>query len=315
MKRLRLITAVLAVAGLAIPATANDQQTSKQQRNKQQQMGQQQAQRQHTVTGVLQDVRTVRIQGEQDKHVLGKLRTRDGRTLVVDLGTQKDLKGVTLRRNQPLAVQGKVGRINQRPVLMAEKIRGTPQPEATLTIVRVIPLDRQAIQAMSRQQGGQQSARQQFQRQQQTGQQPMAQRQQNLRQFRNTPGTVGALIEGELVDLRLVRVQGHPHRHLLAKVQNDQDQTTVIDLGPSDNKDLQDVNLKKGEIIAAVGEFGRINNRPVLVATHVSDLVTIDREFDQQFQQAQQAGYQQQEQQKPQRQQQQRQSGQTDQSY
>ena len=83
------------------------------------------------------------------------------------------------------------------------------------------------------------------------------------------------LIVGKITDMRDVQLKGIPDKHRLVKLQARQGQTVVVDLGSKGK--LKDVKLEKGEAIAAMGAFGRVNGKPVLIATSVADLVTIDR--------------------------------------
>ncbi len=74
------------------------------------------------VTGRLVDVRGAQMQGIPDTHRLAKIRTMQGQTIVVDLGTSRDLRDLTLQRNELVSVVGTKGRINGRPVIFANYV-------------------------------------------------------------------------------------------------------------------------------------------------------------------------------------------------
>lgn len=290
--------ALLAVGAWAAPAAADkqydygnrqQQQTSQKQRQSRQQTQRQASQAQGdqkriaTVNGRLVGLREVKLRGEKQPHVLAKLQTRDGRTVVVDLGTRQDVRGMRFARNQELSAMGPAGRINGKPVIVADKFRDlSRRNQPTITIVRIIPID------VARQRQAHARSRQQ---QQQTGQQGQA----RARGFNGAQGSTQAqlpgwhpdissqrqtqarLVNGRVTDKREVSIKGQSQKHLLVKIQTPRGRTALLDLGTANNASLKDVNLNKGEFISAIGRMGRINGRPVLVADHVAEIVTIDR--------------------------------------
>jgi hypothetical protein len=81
-----------------------------------------------TVQGTLLDARLVNLQGEADRHVLAKVQTQEYGTMIIDLGPHQQVrqqlsqKQVRLRSGQDLTLSGVPGRINDRPVLMAQRL-------------------------------------------------------------------------------------------------------------------------------------------------------------------------------------------------
>ena len=73
------------------------------------------------VKGTITDTRDVSLKGVSDKHTLVKIRTRDGRALVVDLGKQQGVQGLTPRKGAFIAARGQTGRINGKSVLFARQ--------------------------------------------------------------------------------------------------------------------------------------------------------------------------------------------------
>lgn len=90
----------------------------------------QQAQRQQqssqrgmvTVTGRLTDLRDVNLSGISDSHRLVKLQTRSGQTVIADLGRKRQLQDISLDQGEVVMVQGRLGRINGKPVVFADVI-------------------------------------------------------------------------------------------------------------------------------------------------------------------------------------------------
>lgn len=281
MRRLPILIAALCVAGWMIPGASGQQSRQQQQKQRQQQAQQQGRQQQQasansqqqkkqqkqnrvaTVTGKLQDVRTVNIRGD-GPHVLAKLSTKSGKTVVVDLGRPQDLTGRKFRRGQEISALGRGGRINGKPVIVADRIRDRSQREPVLTIVRIVPLPPIAVVPRA----GADDARDSGQRQQRA-QQEQEQQQQASSSFRH-------VISGKLLETREFTLKGESAKHVLARIETPQGRRILVDLGT--REDMKDVKLTNGELIAATGRFARINGRPVLFADHIADMVSINRD-------------------------------------
>jgi len=74
------------------------------------------------VQGKITDLREVNLKGVPDSHRLAKLETVNGRTVIIDLGTGKELNDIKLQKNEQIVVIGEAGRINGKPVLFADQI-------------------------------------------------------------------------------------------------------------------------------------------------------------------------------------------------
>ncbi len=72
--------------------------------------------------GEVLEVRDVRIKGAEQQHALAKLRLDSGKTLVVDLGKREGLRDVKLAPRDRIGVIGSMGRINGKPVLVADMV-------------------------------------------------------------------------------------------------------------------------------------------------------------------------------------------------
>ncbi len=340
------LLAFICAAGLAMPVAA--QQSGSQQKSQQSSQNQEQGQRQQggkqqkqqggqaqgktqqkrvaTLSGRVQDLRMVNLDGEGQKHVLAKIQLSNNKTAVVDLGTRDDIQSLRPRKGQSLTVLGRPGRINGKPVIVADQARDTSTPDAVIMITRLVPVDIRFQQSQQGGQQGQSQARQQANRyrqlvrqairqgneqqaqryaqqanrystvarrqEQQSGGSASSGQSQQQRQQSDAAAMSGRsgqsqqqaprMIIGQVADLRDVQFKGLPDRHKLVKLQTNQGQTVIVDLG-ADGK-LTDIDLQKGETVVAVGAFGRVNGKPVLVATHVADVVEIERQQQKQQQ-------------------------------
>ena len=288
MKRVPIMIAVLCVAGWMTAGVRgqDSQQQQRQQSKQQQQQQQQQEKRQQdrqdqqkriaSVTGKLQDMRTVNVTGD-GQHVLAKLLTKSGKTIVVDLGRPQDLSGRKFRRGQEISALGRGGRINGKPLIVADRIRDNSQREPLLTIVRIVPMPTLTIVPQQPDGAAQQATDRQQQQQQQ--QQRQGQRQAQKQQGQQASGSSSPfhrhVISGKLLETREFTLKGKSGKHVLARVETPQGRQILVNLGKREG--LQDVKLSNGEMIAATGAFARINGRPVLFADHIADLVAIDR--------------------------------------
>ena len=176
-----MTAAALSAAFWVLPAAAQDGQQRAQRSNQQpqqQQRANQQGGSQSTgkeqaqsaqpsqrgrqpirVTGRLTRIRTVDIGGQQ--HVLGIIESRAGSTLVVDLGTPQEFRKLNAKRNQTVQATGRAGRINQRPVLVAELIKSgdaSVRPKRPMTRARQVE---QQMATAGKSSQGQQSQQQQ----------------------------------------------------------------------------------------------------------------------------------------------------------
>jgi hypothetical protein len=249
-------------AAVAAPASAQNQGQDQQQRQ-----GQREAQRQNTWSGNIQSIKAVPVKGERDKHVLAKIETRQGDTIVLDLGPASNLRrqGTSLRQGQHIEATGREGRMNDRPILIVDRLVG----DNMVTIVRWD--QQQQRQDRARRQQDQQrqrnlmqdQQRRQDQRRRMQDQQRQRQQQDQRRQQAQSPrrGTWS----GDIQSIKAVPVKGDKEKHVLAKIETDQGKTVVCDLGPISNLRRQQTKLDKGQRVEATGQEGRMNGLPILV--------------------------------------------------
>lgn len=290
------------------------------------------------VIGEIVDQRNVNLSEPAGaSHRMVKLRNRQGETIIVDLGS--DVQGVNLETGDRIVAAGKAARINGRPVLYArfagqlnqmgpvqrggqQMTQQRQQMQEHMAQQRQQAMERQqqaqAFQEQQRQarelqqqqrqfqpQGQQQMPQQQAQeqyRQGQPGQQQFqqgqpGQQQQRAQQQQAQQGE--RAVFGRVVDQQAVSIAETGETHQLVKLENQQGETIVVDLGEAN----QAMNVEPGDQLFAVGKNARINERPVLYARYAGELRTLPQgqEMQQQFRDQQQQNQQQNQQQQPQR--------------
>lgn len=252
------IIALIATFGLGAPAFADHGQQGSvgtyQSQGQKQFQGQQQMEfmggqqvGKMRISGELTNLRRVNISGDPQPHILAKIRTDAGHTFVVDLGTTENLQGINLSTGQEISVVGRSGRLNQRPILIADTLHAGPG--------QVVSIARRPIQ-------------------------PGMQMQESVRvgqALESAPrGPQGqVMLSGHIIGLQDVQLRGMPEPHTIAKIRTMEGQTALIDLGPQ--SEVADLQLQKNDFVSASGSVGRINNQQVLIADVVADVELINR--------------------------------------
>jgi hypothetical protein len=78
--------------------------------------------RRRALMGKLLETKEISLQGQDAKHVLAKIETPSGHIVIADLGTRQDVKDAKLSAGEQIEVYGVVGRLNNRPLLVAEQM-------------------------------------------------------------------------------------------------------------------------------------------------------------------------------------------------
>jgi len=126
--------------------------------------------RQRMATGKVTDMKEaeITVEGKTETHLLAKLSTFGDRSIVVDLGPRAGLKS-EIKNGDEIAAFGTVGRLNERPLIVASKIATIIPIEGRQDIYESIPanyeqsnasnsdrsLARDALQSSNAQQNGQ----------------------------------------------------------------------------------------------------------------------------------------------------------------
>lgn len=234
-----------ALVGLAAASPAIAQQDwmqDRQQRQQQRQQDQrQQDQRQRThvqnFRGELLGVRQIQLQGENEDHVIAKIRLENGKTVVADLGTVSELKKkkARLSKGQTFDATGAAGRIDGMPVVVVYDF--TSEGKTT------------NISHQSRQ-------RSRMDRDHRDARQRPGPRQQQAR------------IDGQLQDVRTITVQGDQgqrDKHVVGKIRLQDGRTAVVDFGKKSELQRQQAQMQRGQQVRGHAAGGRIDAVPVLV--------------------------------------------------
>ncbi len=80
-------------------------------------------QRTAQVTGTIQDTMQVNLANQQQEHTFAKVRTQNGKTAVVHLGPADRVDRLDLSQGDRVQAQGEVCVVNQRPVLMSNRVQ------------------------------------------------------------------------------------------------------------------------------------------------------------------------------------------------
>ena len=74
------------------------------------------------VSGRIERLNTLRLAENDRRHLIARVDTREGYSARVDLGPEDQLRDLDLDQGDVIEVSGMPGRINDRPVIMAERV-------------------------------------------------------------------------------------------------------------------------------------------------------------------------------------------------
>ena len=204
---------------------------------------------------------SVNLSGLPDPHILVKLKGEDGEVDIVDLGLATELKssGLEASEGKMLWVDGRIGKINDKELIMAENISETK----LVSVVRKSSLREESVKhadARTNKADAPATA---------TGTDEKPARKEVV-----DSGMQVRTIEGVVMHSRNMKIEGEAEEHVLVKVQTEQG-IVVLDLGNVST--LPKVEIAEGKAIAATGYVGTINGKPLIVADSVGNLSEIQR--------------------------------------
>lgn len=82
---------------------------------------------QRMVSGEIDQLRKIRLRDNEQPCVVARVRTDEGRTARILLGTQQQLSRLDLQPGDRISVRGRVGRVNDRSLLVANQVRSGDQ--------------------------------------------------------------------------------------------------------------------------------------------------------------------------------------------
>ncbi len=218
--------------------------------------GRSQASGMQTIRGELLNITSVQLRGEREPHLVAVVETETGQTKHVDLGAERQLDRLNLREGDRVTLMGTPGFINNRPVLLVNRIGADGQ---TITVSRQMGQS-QTLPARYRDQEFQQ------QRFQDQGFQDQGFQNQGFQQM----GLEGQNLRCRVIDSWEDRVEHDGEEHTFALVTLERGGEIVVDLGPSDDLDDDLDDLDEGEVIVVRGIEGSIDGRPALLAESIS---------------------------------------------
>ena len=207
-------------------------------------------------SGKVTSLHTVNLVGMAAPHVMAKILTEEGETDIVDLGMAADLKsgGIEPREGQQLWISGRVGRINDKFLVVAENI----SESNLVTITRTAPLREESEKHAAARGEGPGAASQTFSKENKTES--------------TDAGMQVRTVEGTVIDVHNFKIEGRAEEHTLAKLRTEAG-IVVVDLGATAM--LPNVNLAAGQLVAASGLVGHLNSKPIIVAKSVGNLSSI----------------------------------------
>lgn len=79
------------------------------------------------LTGEVQNLKTMRLIGQEEPHVFAKIQTEQGRVARVDLGPRSSVDQLNLSEGKRITIRGTRARINNRPIIFARQIQSGDQ--------------------------------------------------------------------------------------------------------------------------------------------------------------------------------------------
>jgi|GEM_PF-2038019 len=189
------------------------------------------------VRGEIEAWQRKRLEGQRDAHTLVRMRVEDGRSAIVNLGPNVDVRRLDLDEEDRVMVRGMRGRIDGRPVLMAQSVQVGDK------VVRMNNWDQRA-----------------------SGQQSQDWNREGSRQ-EDRQGSRMAQLRGEIEAWNRTYLEGQRDAHTLVRMRVEDGRSAIVNLGP--NVDLRRLDIEEDDEIAVEGVRGRIDDWPVLMAQRV----------------------------------------------
>ncbi|ALA58992.1 hypothetical protein [Nitrospira moscoviensis] len=74
------------------------------------------------VTGQIEHAQPLRLRGVDRQHMVARVKTQDGRTILTDLGAPQDLDRIPLEPGRSLTVTGPTIQVNGKPLILARQV-------------------------------------------------------------------------------------------------------------------------------------------------------------------------------------------------
>lgn len=220
---------------------------------------------QQSVTGKIQKLYETKIRGSDHQVLLAQIETKNGQHILVDLGPKEQLKDLPLREGNRIWARGDKVSTNRGQVILAQQVGAD---EESVTVDRRFlkkenrPITPQRTHAI-------------------TGWQPypIESRDETASsekgyEMDHRDRSITGIVEAT----RKIKLRDSKQENLLVKIKTEKGRLLYADLGPA--KDLDDLNIQKGDRITAMGRDIRVQDKRILMAIFVSadgETVSIDR--------------------------------------
>lgn len=175
--------------------------------------------------------------GTDVEHTFIKVKGADGEMDVVDLGPTTELKSNNFeaKEGQQIFVSGRVGTMNDKPILFAE----------TFSEAKLITVERSPVVASAEKKDGHTAA----------DHKKMAETGKEEECFHS--------VEGRVLGTRMVTFENSKDEQVFAKLQTD-DGVVIVCLGPKAG--LSKIDVSDGQSITVAGYMARLNGKPFIKA-------------------------------------------------
>jgi len=215
------------------------------------------------VFGKVVSMHSVPMVGSTDPHCVVKLESAPGDVEIVDLGSADELKnnGIDVKEGKQLFISGRVGKINSKPLVVAEIVSES----------KLISISRQGrlVEESTKHADARNADPKAQDSNQPVAHDPKAPKAETVdanQQIRTVEGTV--------MHSRKVKIEGEANEHILAKLKTEQG-IAVVDLGACTALPAS-VDLTEGKTIAATGVVGQLNGKPIILADSVGNMTSLE---------------------------------------
>lgn len=211
-------------------------------------------------SGKVTSMHSLDLAGVSDPHMLVKLQNEQGDIDIVDLGPTSVLKtsGIEPKEGQQFWVDGQVGKINDKFLIVAERLSQSP----LILIPRSAPLREETTKHAE--------ARKDTPATQAVSSDKNAPKTETI-----DAGQQVRTVEGTVLHSKHMMIEGDANEHVLAKLQTEHG-IAVIDLGTCQAMPNA-IDLTVGKRLAATGYVGQLNGRPIILAESVGNLNNLQR--------------------------------------
>lgn len=228
-------------------------------------------------SGKVMSIHSVPMVGTTAPHTIVKIETEQGDTDIVDLGSAEELKtnGIEPKEGKQLWVDGRVGTINDKFLIVAERL----SESKLVQITRTSDLTEETVKHADKVKTGSNTTADQTtnERKDVNATQPASEAKDPQAPKTETvdANQKARTVAGKVVHTRHVRIEGEADEHVIAKIQTESG-IAVIDLGTCPAMP-NNVNLTDGQTIFATGFVGQLNGKPIILADSVGNTSTIQR--------------------------------------